>query len=301
MAATILLGALVGTASTEEVHPVSRWAQPALSSSAWESHPARDPRTGDIWFVRSDRNFAGWRLWVSRCGGGQLGVPQPAPISAEGIEADPWFSSDGGSLYFISTRATGAHLSRDLDIWRARRTAEGAWTAIERLPAPVNSTEAEWFPRPASDGWLYFGSRRPGGFGKDDIWRARPTANGRWKVENAGAGLNSAGAEYEFEPAPDGRWGILSTSEGLFMVERKGGSWRRAYRFGPDVNANGSEIGPLIVDNGRSFVFSRDLGGQFSGELMIASLRKVSKRTPASATGRRRGSDLPSGRCGPSS
>ncbi|WP_281292441.1 hypothetical protein [Terriglobus albidus] len=35
-------------------------------------------------------------------------------------------------------------------------------------------------PPPASDGWLYFGSRRPGGLGKDDIWRARQTSNGTW-------------------------------------------------------------------------------------------------------------------------
>src|SRR3546814_11621958 len=89
-----------------------------------------------------------------------LSLHDPLPIS------DPRFSTDGASLHFISSRATGSRDSAGLDIWRASRDAQGRWQAPTRLPEPVNSAQAEWFPRPAADGWLYFGSRRPGGLGK---------------------------------------------------------------------------------------------------------------------------------------
>lgn len=252
--------------------PVEVWDRPALSSPDWESHPAIDPRTGDVWLVRSDKNFSGWRLMVAQCRDGRLSAPGPAPLAAPGLEADPWFSPDGMTLWFISSRASGAMESKGLDIWHARRREDGSWNEPERLPEPVNSGEAEWFPRPGPDGWLYFGSRRGGGLGKDDIWRAKQDAGGAWLVENAGSGLNSPEAEYEFQPSSDGRWGILATETGLYMVSRENGDWKRLYRFGQTVNANGSEIGPAIIADGRAFLFSRDLGGGRSGEIMVAWL-----------------------------
>jgi hypothetical protein len=132
--------------------------------------------------------------------------------------------------------------------------------------APVNSDAAEWFPRPAKDGWLYFGSRRPGGRGKDDIWRARER-DGRWVVQNLGAEINTADNESEFQPAPDGRWGLLSTDQGLVRVVATAHGWRRERPF---ADQNGAEIGPLISPDSQSFIFSRDAGDGASGELFIS-------------------------------
>src|SRR3546814_14950488 len=85
---------------------VVRWDVPGVSSHAWESHPAIDPRTHDLWFVRSDSHFSGWQLMWSRCLAGAWSAPAPAPVAATaGIEADPWFSTDGARLYFISSRS----------------------------------------------------------------------------------------------------------------------------------------------------------------------------------------------------
>jgi hypothetical protein len=130
----------------------------------------------------------------------------------------------------------------------------------------VNSDAAEWFPRPAVDGWLYFGSRRPAGHGKDDIWRARER-DGHWVVENLGPGINTAANESEFQPAPDGRWGLISTDEGLVRAVATAHGWRRDRLY---PNQNGTEIGPLIAPDSSSFMFSRDAGDGASGELFIA-------------------------------
>jgi len=257
---------------------VSNWSPAVISGPMWESHPALDPLNGDLWFVRSTPDFAGWKLFVSECVSGRLTAPVPQRIAGNGLEADPWFSPDGKMMWFISTGSNQLQ-SSGLDIWRRIRLGHGRWSRPERLPAPVNSDFAEWFPRRGADGWLYFGSRRPGGFGKDDIWRARHNRSGGWAVENAGPGLNTADAEYEFEPAASGTWGILSTDQGLVRVVRRGSRWVREGKYGPEVNTNATEIGPLILPD-RTFVFSRDSGPKASGELFIASRSRVRRADP---------------------
>lgn len=265
---------------------VEHWDLPGISSPMWESHPAIDPLTGDLWFVRSDKNFSGWQIRVSHCEKGRWSTPKATPFARAGLEADPYFTPDGRTLYFISTRATGAGVSAMLDIWVVHRDASGRWGSPEQLPAPVNSAQAEWFPRPAPDGWLYFGSRRAGGLGKDDIWRARRNAQGAWTVENAGAGLNSADAEYEFQPAPDGEWGILATEKGLYRIEKSAKGWQRREKFGPQINVDQSGIGPMIAPSGKAFIFSRDAGGDHSGELFVARLDNSANWPPVCGAGR---------------
>ena len=262
--ATFALTAAVPSAS------VHHWDAPALSSDQWESHAAIDPRTSDVWFVRSSPKFLGWHLMIARCTPQGLAAPEPAPIAAPGLEADPYFADGGKTLWFISSRSTGGMKSADIDIWRVSRGTDGHWGRPERLPAPVNSNGAEWFPRPAPDGWLYFGSRRPGGMGQDDIWRARRIGR-RWIVENAGPAINSAGDEPEFQPAPDGSWGILSTDKGLVRLTHGPHGWGNRTAYGPEVNVNGTEIGPMIAPDGHFFLYSRDAGDGRSGEFFIVS------------------------------
>ena len=264
MLALTLLAAMLQSATAPQV---DRLDLPGISSPMWESHPAVDPRTGNIWFVRSAPDFSGWRLFISRCVSGSRTEAVPAPIAAPGLEADPWFSLDGRTLWFISSRVTGGMNSDALDIWLARRDRAGRWLTPERLPAPVNSDRAEWFPRPAADGWLYFGSRRAGGLGQDDIWRAR-RIRGRWQVENAGPEVNSTGAEYELQPSSDGSWALLATDSGIYRLERgRRGGWTHKVRL-----AGVDGIGPMIAPDGRSFIFSRRGGDGRSGELFAARL-----------------------------
>jgi hypothetical protein len=136
----------------------------------------------------------------------------------------------------------------------------------------VNSSAAEWFPRLGPDGWLYFGSARPGGQGGNDIWRARET-NDHWRVENLGPGVNTAGNEYEPLPTPDGQALLLEAGSAYFVSARSGASWGPRRKLGPALNENGSEIGALLSPNSRSLMFARDLGEGRSGELMVIRAR----------------------------
>jgi hypothetical protein len=248
---------------------VTPWAPRAISSAQFESHPAFDPRTGDLYFVRSSPEFKGWRIFVSRCRSDGWSEPAAAPFAGDGVEADPFFSNDGASLYFISNRSTDGIHRRDLDLWRVDRTIDGTWLTPQRLPEPINSTGQEWFPRPAPDGSLYFGSDRPGGLGRTDIWRARQVTQGEWRVENAGPALNTAMDEYEPLPSPDGQSMILMAADGLYQSTRTPNGWAPREKLPPPININGSEIGALFSASGKSLMFARDTRAPLSGELFV--------------------------------
>ena len=47
--------------------PVTPRTPAGVSSPKFESHPAFDPWTGDLYFVRSKPDFTGWRILTSRC------------------------------------------------------------------------------------------------------------------------------------------------------------------------------------------------------------------------------------------
>ena len=248
---------------------VRPWKPAGISSPQFESHAAFDPKTGDLYFVRSSPEFQGWRILVSRCTAKGWSEPKPPGFAGDGVEADPYFTPDGRSLYFISTRSVNGMKRKDLDIWRVDRGADGAWGVPARLPEPVNSTGAEWFPRPGPHGWLYFGSNRPGGFGLNDIWRARADAAGGWIMENLGAAVNTAGDEYEPLPSPDGSRMIVMADGGLYETRKTETGWSPRTKLGPEVNSNGTEIGALFSPSGRSLLFARDTKGPASGEFFV--------------------------------
>lgn len=268
-----LSGLLVLCLTAAAEPPVAVWSVPPVSSDQFESHPVFDPRNGDLWFVRSSPKFERWRLKVSRCTNEGWSAPVDPPFAGDGVEADPWFSSDGSTLWFISSRTDDGAGKQGMDIWRVSRDLEGRWSKRERLPKPINSAGNEWFPRIDRDGWLYFGSDRPGGAGKTDIWRAR-LKSGKWSVENAGPSINGPGDEYEALPSPDGKALLIATAEGYYRAERTAAGWSKSVRLGAEINKNGSEIGALFSPSGESWLFSRAVDDGRSGELLLVGSEK---------------------------
>jgi hypothetical protein len=253
------------------------WTPPAISSDQFESHPAFDPRTGDLWFVRSRPDFSGWRIMVSRCGASGWETPAAPPFAGDGVEADPAFSRDGNTLWYISTRRVEGVERRNLDIWRVKRGGDGKWGRPERLPEPINSPQQEWFPRQARDGWLYFGSGRPGGHGGTDIWRAK-LSKGSWRVENVGPSVNGPGDEYEPLISRDGKRMLIAAGDGYYESRKTRRGWSPRVKLGPEINADSGEVGALLSPSGRSWLFSRNVGGDKSGEILL--VRSEGERWP---------------------
>ncbi len=257
--------AILAAVALQAAPAAEPWRPAGISSPQFESHPALDPRTGDLYFVRSSPEFRGWKILVSRCAAGAWAAPLPAPFGGEGVEADPYFTADGRRAYFISSRRDPpAKTGDDLDIWYADRGGDGGWRAPVRLPAPVNSPAAEWFPRPDGAGGLYFGSDRPGGFGATDIYRAVREGHG-WRVTNLGGEVSTAEDDYEFEPSPDGRFAVLMSGGALYRFERTGENWGPRRRI--ETGAAGFHVGPTLSPSGRTLIFARGGDPALSGEL----------------------------------
>ena len=123
-----------------------------------------------------------------------------APVKFE-ITADtlstfghPAVSPDGEYLYFVSDMPGGYG---GKDIWRiSLKERQGS---LVNLGPAINTEGNDDFPYVRSDGSLYFSSDGHPGMGGLDIFRATAVgdpADLRWKVENMGFPINSAGDDF---------------------------------------------------------------------------------------------------------
>jgi len=136
------------------------------------------------------------------------------------------------------------------------------------LGPTVNSSAGDNTPSISADGLtLYFDSRRPGGYGKHDIWvSTRPTTDDPWgEPMNLGPTVNSS--DYDNIP--------FISADGLklfFVSERPGGygswdiwvttrpttdaDWSAPVNLGPTVNSSADEFCPAISADGLQLYFS---------------------------------------------
>lgn len=123
-----------------------------------------------------------------------------APVKFE-ITADtlstfghPAVSPDGEYLYFVSDMPGGYG---GKDIWRiSLKERQGS---LVNLGPDINTEGNDDFPYVRSDGSLYFSSDGHPGMGGLDVFRAKAVgdpADLRWKVENMGFPINSAGDDF---------------------------------------------------------------------------------------------------------
>lgn len=266
------------------------WTPAAIASDQYESSPTFTPDGRELYFMRSDRAFGRYRLLMSRCEAGGWSAPVSPSFAGppDAQEADPYVSHDGQRLYYVSSRQ-GANAD-DLDIWMVRRDASGAWSAPQRLPAPVNSPESELLPRETAGGRLYFGSSRPGGPGLTDIYEGRLRKDGGWDVSLVGPPISTAEQEYEVEVSRDGRQLILVGQRGdgrshLYRFARAGEAWVARGRV--PAREEVFQVGPLLSPKGDRILFGQAANERDSGELFLVDLQPtVDTRWPPRCGGK---------------
>ena len=251
------------------------FAPGTISTGHYESHAEFEPDGSTLWFLVSTPQFDHWTIVSSPWDGQRFGKPEVAPFSGRWSDADPCVSSDGKRLYFISNRPVEGKPERDLDLWVVEKEGE-RWGEPRNLGAPVNSTGNEWFPSLAADGTLYFGSDRPGGRGRTDLWRSRLVDGRHADPENLGEAVNTPYDEYEGCIAPDQSFLVVMTTRpkgpggggDLWISERKEGVFAPSRCLEGGVSSPAGEIGPRLTPDGKYLFFasSRRLPVAPSGE-----------------------------------
>ncbi len=150
-------------------------------------------------------------IWVVEWNGTGWGEPHPLPWPVntdENYEAYPTVTSSGTVYFFSGDRAD----SPSADIYRSR-FENGEYLPQERLESPFNTDYDEHDPYVAPDeSYLMFGSRRPGGFGRDDTYICFRREDGSWTHPvNIGYPLNSTSRDNRINVTPDGKYFIFAS------------------------------------------------------------------------------------------
>jgi Tol biopolymer transport system component len=139
-------------------------------------------------------------------------------VNSSSEDWTPSISADGLELFFTSTRS-GGYGGRDLWV-TTRETTDDEWQSPVNLGPTVNSTNREITMSISHDGLLlFFGSDRPGGSGRHDLWLTRrETTDDAWGTPvNLGPTVNSS-AQYDQAPNISADGSTL-----FFYSDREGG------------------------------------------------------------------------------
>lgn len=207
------------------------WAIPQpidsdLNSEADEGTPSVSPDGLTMYLSRatkSDRGETTVVIAVSRRSGGKWGKATPIELLGDSthMAAHPAVSPAGDWLYFVSDKPGGYG---GKDIWRAAITPTGFGEA-ENLGSRINTAADEVFPYVRSNGELYFASDGHPGMGGLDLFRACPTDDGGWRVENMQHPVNSSGDDFGITFAGNAEEGFFSSNR----TDARG--WDHLYRF----------------------------------------------------------------------
>jgi Tol biopolymer transport system component len=237
-----------------------------IISTSDESHPAFTSDGRTLYFLKNTPSFNHWTIVVSREQDGKWSVPEVAPFSGQFADADPFITADGERFFFISTRPVNGKAKEETDIWMMKKAGDG-WSAPEHLTA-VNSETSEWFPTVSKNGNLYFGSERPGGKGRCDLYCSKLVDGKYGPPENLAEPINSAANEVEPFIAPDESYIIfagtgLPESRGaydLYISFRRDNAWTKPRNLGDTINSVGWDFSPKVSPDGKWFFFTSNRG-----------------------------------------
>ncbi|WP_430809278.1 MULTISPECIES: OmpA family protein [unclassified Carboxylicivirga] len=204
----------------------------------------------DIWF--SQRTADGWSTPSN------LGAPVNTPF----WESQPSFSSDGRSLYFVSSRPGGKGKK---DIWKAyitgyKKDGTPFFGKLQNMGDNINTEGDENSPFIHLDNkTLYFASDGWPGMGNMDLFFSKKNDEGQWgRASNLGYPLNTEKDEIGLVITAKGDLGYFS-SDGLHEGDDKD-----IYQF-----TIPQSIRPTPVTYVRGRVFDGASGEQLSAEIRI--------------------------------
>ena len=251
--------------SYEEKAPLTQpklFGEGIISVGDYDSHPEFSITGDTLYFVKSGPDVSKWTICVSYYKNKKWSIPEVASFSGQYMDADPFFTKDGRTLYFTSNRPIRPGTSKeDMDIWKLEKTIKG-WSEPIWLNEPFNSDKSEYYPTIADNGTLYFGSRREGGKGGADIYKSE-LANGKYQPPvNLGDAINTSGSEYEPLISSDEKFLIFLAARpddlvnaDLFISYNTNEQWTPAEKLPFPFNTEVTEFSPKITRDRKYFFF----------------------------------------------
>ena len=238
-----------------------------ISTQAVEYGIAFSTDGSELFFARSEQSWGSpdmrSTIFYSNKISGKWSEPQIASFSGNHNDSDPFLTSDGNHLYFISERGDADHIDSS-DIWVLHKKTDNSWGQPERLPSTINSTAREYSPRLDSAGNLYFASDRPGGYGQGDLYICRNVDGQYLPPENLGSTVNTIHGEWNLEISDNGdllifeasgREENLSSYGDLYISFKVGSSWSIPQNI-KEINSTGSDLSPFISSEHNILFFS---------------------------------------------
>ncbi|MEZ4856659.1 MAG: hypothetical protein R2812_09325 [Gelidibacter sp.] len=216
--------------------------------------------------------------------------PQIISFSGQFFDIEPYFSSDGLTLYFASNRPinTSSSTVKDFDIWLVtRKTIHEQWSKPVNLGAPINSDLDEFYPVITQSKNLYFTLDKPELKQKDNIY-VSTFNNGTYTTpEPLSNAINSDGYEFNAYVAPDESFLIYTkynASDGFgsgdlyISHKQKNGGWSTAKNMGNTINSDKMEYCPFLDTDSKTLYFTSKRNGtsaKFDSQLSTEALLKT--------------------------
>jgi len=190
------------------------------------------------------------------------------PVNSTGIEYFGCISVDGLEVY-IDKPVSGGITSLNWDIYvSTRETINDPWSAPVSIGPTFTRGYVGGYESMSSDGLeLFFASRRPGGYGEQDIWvTTRDSKGGDWGTPvNLGPPVNTSssdltpwitqdGLELYFSSDRPGGYGVVD----IWVARRTTtkDEWGEPVNLGPVVNSTAGDYFPCLSPDGLELFFS---------------------------------------------
>jgi hypothetical protein len=242
------------------------FAPGVVSTGLFTRDMAITPDGKEIYFCVAIGNYTYSTILYTREVDGKWLPPEIVPFSGGPgvLDFEPALSSDGNTLFFLSTRPDGDEPVGDQDIWMVERDSQGEWGLPQNLGEPVNTDGGEFFPSLTRDGTLYF-TRNAKGSGLNQIFRSRKVDGIYQEPELLPEQVNCGTNRFNAFVAPDESYmivpavGMPDAYDGAdyYMVFRdETDHWSEPVNMGEAVNQdNARGWSPYVSPDGEAFFF----------------------------------------------
>jgi len=194
-------------------------------------------------------------------------TPEIVSFSGQFFDLEPFYSSDGLTLYFVSSRPLSNKTlePKDFDIWYVKRkNLNSNWVKPINMGSPINTEYGEFYPSIAKNGNFYFTRDNTELKTKDDIYVSEFKNNTYLTPEKLSLNINTEGYEYNAFIYPDESYllfGSYNRKDGfgsgdLYISFKTDDQWTVAKNLGETINSDKMDYCPFVDTKTNTLYFT---------------------------------------------